>query len=160
MMRAEPPSPAQQQVFHELSREQASEIAQLEARRAQIAGDADTLPRLKALHSRLHATEIRDVVRRLSACGDSAAGELRDLVTALVDHATIVERYPETRSTWLRLEVRWTPDVQKLLAAGLLWLDTPPAPPAPPDARALARRERQRRYRAGRAERAQRSSAP
>lgn len=41
----------------------------------------------------------------------------------------MVERQPAHRSSWLRLQVTWTPEVQALLDAGLLTLDEPlPAP--------------------------------
>jgi hypothetical protein len=87
---------------------------------ASLKQDAQDMPRLKALHARLTQTEVRTLVDGFLKHGDHVA--LRDLVTAVVDHATLVERVPTTRSRWLRFEVCWTADVDKLLSAGLLWL--------------------------------------
>jgi hypothetical protein len=73
------------------------------------------------------------------------AGAARVLV-GLVDSARVVERRPESHPVWLRAEVRWIPDVETLLAAGLLHLAAPPAGPVVPTSAEL-RRERKRRYR-------------
>ena len=43
--------------------------------------------------------------------------ELRNLALMFVESATIVERVPELRSTWLRAEVVWTKPLQVLIDA-------------------------------------------
>jgi hypothetical protein len=67
------------------------------------------------------------VVDRLRAAVQDMA--LRDLVESLVASAVVVESWPERRSTWARMEVMWTDDVQSLLDAEELTLDRPPARP-------------------------------
>jgi hypothetical protein len=59
----------------------------------------------------------------------------------------MVERWPERKSTWIRLEIEggWTEPVQTLLDAGALKLG--PEPPHPPiDPRQERARARLRRY--------------
>ena len=63
-----------------------------------------------------------------------------------MDSARVTERRPESHPVWLRVEVRWVPDVESLLAAGLLQLADPPAGPVVLTSAEL-RRERKRRYR-------------
>jgi len=69
--------------------------------------------------------EIPDVVD--AALGQGNTEALRALVLPLVASARLVERTPTWNAVWARVEVTWTPDVQKLLDAGLLQLE-PPAP--------------------------------
>jgi hypothetical protein len=77
---------------------------------------------------------------------DTAA--LRDVLQLTVQAARLVERWPGgRRTTWVRAEVEWTPDVQLLLDAGLLVLEPAPERDAERRARELAA-ERARRYRA------------
>jgi DNA invertase Pin-like site-specific DNA recombinase len=119
------PTTEEREAFAQVRAELGSQIAAREHELAQVAAGAEALPRLRALHKKLGQTELGPLCERLRAQGNTVA--LRDLLTELVDHATLAERFPERRSTWLRLEVTWTPDVATLVQHGLLVLD-PPAP--------------------------------
>jgi hypothetical protein len=116
--------------FRELGREIAARIKALEARLEHTAQRARDIPNLRALHERLTQTPLATLVDRLTERGKEA--ELRDLVLALVASAHLVERQPHYRSTWVRLDITWTPDVQTLLDAGLLQLASPPERPYHP----------------------------
>jgi hypothetical protein len=89
-------------------------------------------------------TEISTLVDQLLARGDVIG--LRDLITELVESATLVERVPVVRSLWLRLEVTCTEEVALLARAGLLTFGPEPEPPVLPSPKERER-ERQRRYR-------------
>jgi hypothetical protein len=120
--------------------------AQLQALEEQVAaagGEAGAnLATLEKLHNRLR-TLAADVDCAVSA-GDLAA--LRALVAPLVRSARIVQRVPETRTTWARAAVEWTNEVALLLKAGVLALaDDVTAPEYDPE-RAARRRELQRAY--------------
>jgi DNA invertase Pin-like site-specific DNA recombinase len=120
MVEIEEPTAEDRAAFEAVRCEMGARIRDLEQQQAQLKHDAQALPRLRKLHERLTKTEIGDVIDGLQAHGDEVG--LRDLVTGLVQSATLVERYPQTRSTWLRLHVTWQPDVQKLLDHGYLTL--------------------------------------
>jgi DNA invertase Pin-like site-specific DNA recombinase len=124
------PTPAEITAFREIGREIDARIKALEARLEQTAQRARDIPKLRALHERVTQTPLADVVDRLLEQGKEA--ELRDLVLALVASARLAERQPRYRSTWIRLEVTWTPDVQTLLDDGKLWLSPPPERPYHP----------------------------
>lgn len=110
-------------------RARAAEISvQVQTLKAQLSGAqqaAEALSSLHKLHQKLTMVEIPDVVD--AALGQGNTEALRALVLPLVASARLVERTPTWNAVWARVEVTWTPDVQKLLDAGLLQLE-PPAP--------------------------------
>lgn len=136
------PTPEQVVAYREVSAEISTRIRSLEAQLADVTQKAAIIPDLRALHERLTRTELATVVSTLSDQGDDDG--LRALLLEVVQSACLVERRPARNSTWLRLEVTWTPDVQMLLDAGLLWLDATPEPPVLPRSVALARARTQR----------------
>jgi len=102
------------------------------------------MARLRAVHTKLTRTQVADAIDDLQDQGDTQG--LREFLGGLVDSARVTERRPESHPVWLRAEVRWVPDVETLLAAGLLHLADSPAGPVVPTSAEL-RRERKRRYR-------------
>jgi Recombinase zinc beta ribbon domain len=124
------PTPEELAAFRELGREIGARIKALEARLEQTTQRAHAIPNLRALHERLTQTPVAAVVDRLLEQGKEA--ELRDLIRALVESARLVERQPRYRSTWIRLEVTWTPAVQTLLDVGKLHLAPSPERPNHP----------------------------
>lgn len=137
------PTPEEVAAFRELGAEISVRIRGLEARLADVSQQAAVVPDLRALHERLTSTEPAEFIDRLTAYGDDDG--LREVLLDVVESACLVERRPEHNSTWVRLEVTWTPAVQKLIDAGLLWLDAAPEPPQLSRSVELAR-ARYRRY--------------
>ena len=123
----EDPTPEQIATFREVSAEISARIRALEAQLKTTEARAVAVPDLKRLHEHLTHTEIADALDALNAREDREG--LRALVLELAATARLVERRPDRRPVWARVEVTWTPDVQTLLDAGLLWLDDPVAPP-------------------------------
>jgi hypothetical protein len=143
--------PEEMAAFHTRGQEIATTIRGLKARLAQLSRRASRVPDLRALHRRLATTEIATVVDELVArradpgLREEATLKLRTLVIELVSSARMVERWPEHKSTWVRLNVAWTEAVQTLLDAGALALG--PEPPHPPiDPREERARARLHRY--------------
>jgi hypothetical protein len=149
--------PTEEQVatFREISAEISARIRALESKLATTAQRAAHVPNLQRLHQQLTETELAAVVDGLAAADDHEG--LRALVLGLIASATLVEKRPEKHMKWARVAVTWTPDVQVLLDAGLLWLDEPP--PAPEFLTGAARRRERdrRRYAVKRARRQQQS---
>jgi hypothetical protein len=97
------------------------------------------------VYAALTQAEIPSVVASAQERNDTAP--LRELLQLTVQEARIVERWPGgRRTTWARVAVVWTPDVQLLLETGCLALDAPPTPPTDQAAREKAA-ARARRYR-------------
>jgi hypothetical protein len=129
--------------------------AQLEALPARPELNISTV---HALHERLAEADLAGRVQRAYEAGDVPL--LRELLAALVQSATIVERTRWGKKVWLRAAVTWTPQVAALIRAGYLLLDEPAEAPGlhsdEEDAAERARRdraraaERVRRYRARR----------
>ncbi len=139
------PSPEVLQAFQEVSEEMSGRIKALEAQLArQDQPMQPRLPDLKRIHQQLLHTDLAEFIRGLADDDDTLS--LRDIVLAIVESARLVDRRPAINSKWLRFEVVWTPAVQTLLDAGLLWLDMPPEAPYFPT-RAERRRDEQRRRR-------------
>jgi len=90
-----------------------------------------------ALHRRLIDTDLSAYVQELRDAGDIRS--LRELTMELVTAARVVERRPERNSTWLRVEVTWTPAVAALLCAGLLSVDATDRADGPTDVGPSAR---------------------
>jgi len=139
------PTPQDRAAFDEIRREESATIRDMESQLATFSASTEALPRLRALHARLTQTEIPQLIDGLRAAGETVA--LRDTVTELVQSAVLADSWPERRRAWLRFEVTWTDDVQKLIDAGLLWLDEQPQPPTL-DPAVTAKRATQARYRA------------
>jgi hypothetical protein len=118
----------QQAAFDRVRARLSAEITDLEHQLAVLQDAAKETPRLRRLHEKLTRTSVGGLVDTLVAQDDPAG--LRDLIVTLVDHATVVERYPSTRSWWMRCQVTWSADVYKLLQAGLLTLGPEPERPA------------------------------
>lgn len=133
----EDPAPEEMTAFREVSTELAGEVRALEKQLAAMRVKAENLCRLQMLHEWFSGMEVSAHIADLRAAGKVV--ELRDDVAALVQSATVVERWPERHSTWVRLAVTWTEDVQMLLDAGLLTLDPEPQRP-----RLSAEKERRR----------------
>jgi hypothetical protein len=121
--------PEEPAAFHTRGQEIATTIRSLKAQLAQFSRRASRVPDLRALHKRLTTTEIASVVDELvarradPALHEGATAKLRTLIVDLVSSARMVERWPEHKSTWVRLEVEWTESVQTLLDAGALKLN-------------------------------------
>jgi site-specific DNA recombinase len=124
------PTPAEIAAFREVGREIDARIKALQAQLEQTAQRARDIPNLRALHERLTQTPVATVVDKLMDQGKET--ELRDLILALVESAQLVERQPRYRSTWIRLEITWTPAVQTLLDVGKLHLAPLPERPYHP----------------------------
>jgi hypothetical protein len=118
MVEIDEPTPADRAAFEAVRCELGARIRELEQQQAHLAHDAQALPRLRALHERLTTREIGSQIDEHLARGNTVG--LRDLLVDLVQSATLVERYPDVRSRWLRFEVTWTEEVGLLARAGLL----------------------------------------
>jgi Recombinase len=127
MVEIREPTQEDRDAFEMVRCEMGQRIRDIEQQQKQLAHDAAALPRLRALHDQLSRTQIGAQVDGLLEHGQTVA--LRDLLAGLVESATLVERTPVVRSTWLRFAVTWTPEVRALLEAGLLTLA--PEPPRP-----------------------------
>jgi hypothetical protein len=126
------PTPEEVAVFRQIGAEYAARITAIEQELAALGARAARLPALRKLHQTLTRTELADVVDGLLAEGQTE--RLREQIAEVVASAHVVERWPEARSTWVRMKVTWQPDVQALLEAGLLCEDEPVARPEPPPA--------------------------
>jgi hypothetical protein len=124
MLEIEEPTKEDRAAFEAVRCEMGARIRELGSQQAQLQLDAAALPRLRNLHARLTTTELGDLIDQLLQAGGHVP--LRDLLVDLIDSAVLAERYPASRSTWLRMEVRWSADVQTLLSAVIT-----PIPPHP-----------------------------
>src|SRR5205085_839583 len=109
------PTPEEVTVFRQIGAEYAGRITTIEQELAALGARAARLPALRKLHQTLTRTELADVVDGLLAEGQTE--RLRDQLADLVESAHVLERWPEARSTWVRMKVTWQPDVQALLDA-------------------------------------------
>jgi Recombinase zinc beta ribbon domain len=148
------PTPEERAAFSQIKAEIVARIRSLESQLHETSERATTLPDLRQLHERLTRIELATLVDDLLAQGDEDG--LRELVLDVVQAARVVERWPKRRTTWVRVDVTWTPRVQELLKAGLLRLDAPPTLPPPPEippriskARARNRRHYWRKHHPG-----------
>ncbi len=142
---ADDPTPEERAAFNEVRNEMSARIRSLETQQAALEERTAALPNLRTLHARFITTPVAAVVDKLLANGDEES--LRALICELVESARLVERWPDRRSKWVRLEVTWNPDVRLLLEAELLVPDPPAACPiAEPTKRQLQCRASSQRY--------------
>jgi hypothetical protein len=109
-------------VFHADGAEISAHISRLEAEIAALptpkSTNADTL---LALHRRLVQLDLgREIEQAVQAQNWLL---LREFCQTVVQSATVVERRPQKKARWLRMEVEWVPEVRDLLAHGLLALE-------------------------------------
>jgi hypothetical protein len=136
------PTPQEVQAHREVGREISGRITALEAQIATVPAPAVSMPSLRTLHEQLRKADLATVIDQLAAQGDEVG--LRDLLLLLVNKATVLDRVPANKSKWLKVEVRWTQDVELLLKASLLTL----APDVQrPDYPATLQEQRQQVYR-------------
>jgi len=114
------PTPQEVAAHRAIGREIGDRIAAHEAAIAALPAGTVTTMDLAALHGQFTRVSPGDQAAALAAAGNHTM--LRELVAALVAGATVIDRIPEVRSSWVRVAVTWAPDVQTLLDAGLLTL--------------------------------------
>lgn len=117
--------PEERTAFREVRTEIATRIRSLEAQLSGVQERAVSLPGLRALHAELMRVPVAGLVQTLRAEGGTLA--LRAFLQTLISHTHVVERRPDYRPAWVRVDVTWTDDVQTLLDAGLL-KEAPPDP--------------------------------
>jgi hypothetical protein len=109
---------------------------------------------LRALYDRLRQPDLAQDLMQAQETGDVAG--LRELLAGLVAQAVIVQRIgggANGKTSWVRIECSWTPDIQLLLQHGVLTLDPPaPAPWVPATTAERLRHWRARRRAARQAE--------
>jgi hypothetical protein len=137
-------SPEEVIVFRELGQEIQGRIDALETALDALPTVALTARDLQTVHHELAHIMLGEVVQELAATGDAVA--LRALVLKLVESAKVVDRVPDVRSRWLRVEVTWTREVQLLIDAGLLTLAPDAGRPAYESDPVARRRARQLDY--------------
>jgi len=144
--RDDEPTRAERDAHRVVTAEIAVRIEALAARCDEARKTIVPLPDLKTAHELLRHMSIRDTAMDCVATGDGA--RLRQLIKGWVSSATLVERWPDINSSWLRFEVDWSPVARALMGAGLLTLEDAPGRPEPDsDAAALSREEVARRHR-------------
>jgi DNA invertase Pin-like site-specific DNA recombinase len=142
----EDPTPEEVAEHRAIGREINDRVKALSDALARLPEAKVNLPDLATLHQRLTHTEIGAVVRALADAGDESA--LRDLALLLVKQARVVERVPENKTKWVRVEAAWTDDVGVLLKAGLLTVAPDVGRPDYPATLKELRRQKYLRYNA------------
>lgn len=146
LARVKNPDATDYAIFDEVRAEIRARINALEAQLADIDQAPDRLLELRTLHAELHKTDIARELDDADLHDPIDRALVRTLLLKTVASASAIDRQPQCRSTWLRLEIAWSENVQVLLDAGLLRLDEPAPAPIAPDPRGL-RRQAQQRYR-------------
>jgi hypothetical protein len=104
--------------FHEQGTAISGRISRLEAEIAALPTPKRTSPDiLLALHRRLVQLDLGWEIEQAVAAENWAP--LREFCQAVVQSAKVVERQPQKKARWLRMEVTWTPEVRELLDQGL-----------------------------------------
>jgi hypothetical protein len=126
-LRGDEPGPAELEAFAAVASEREARIARLEKDLASVQRAPDRMPDLQALHARLSQTELRTLFARLLwTDGARHQAAVRAILLETVSSAVLLEREPARYSTWLRMQVTWTADVQDLLDAHLLQIEAGP----------------------------------
>jgi site-specific DNA recombinase len=128
-------------VGKEISAEIARLKSQLEEAKARQPHAAECL----ATYARIVTMDPGNALEALLVAGEH--DQARELLLALVDYAVVIARKPLVNTRWVRLAIRWKPDIQALLDAGFFWLDSRDDTPAFP-CRKEQSRLAQQRYRA------------
>jgi hypothetical protein len=99
----------------------------IEGQLAALPVAAVNLPAVRDLYTLLSTISLREEIEEARD-----TRELRDVVGVLVEKAWVVERVPQSRSKWLRMEVHWSQEAAMLLESGLWVLDEQEPSPAQP----------------------------
>jgi hypothetical protein len=78
---------------------------------------------LLALHGRLVQLDLEREIEQAVQAEHWVL--LRELCQMVVGSAVVVERRPQKKARWVRMEVTWMPEVQDLLDLGLLVVTSP-----------------------------------
>ncbi len=143
-MLADDPSPAELAAYRDLSKELSDRVLEAERQLAALPPSPPSVLDAKQLHAEFSRIDLATVIDGLVQ--ENMEAELRSLVLKLVKSATITERIPATRSTWLRAEVEWNEPVQALIDAGQIELGPDVQSPAYPKTPRELHREAMRRY--------------
>ena len=140
----EEPAPQEKAAHRKRGRELSDDIVACEAAIAALPAETATVLDLKTMHEQFMRTSIADQVAALVAANNDAM--LREVLLALVESAKVVERVPEQRSTWARVDITWSKEVQMLIQADLLRLGPDVERPYYPATVQEQRRARYLRY--------------
>jgi DNA invertase Pin-like site-specific DNA recombinase len=131
------------EAHREMGKRLYSQLQAVEQQVAAAGGEGGAnIAELEKLHGRLRTLAMD--LERAAIAGDDEG--LRKLVAPLVRSARIVQRVPETRTTWARAAVEWTDDVALLLKADVLAQGDDVVAPDFAAEQAERRRARQQRY--------------
>jgi site-specific DNA recombinase len=137
--------------FRDVSRELSDAVIAIEQQLAALPASPPSVLDAKQLHEECSKLNLSELIDGLVA--EDLEAELREVLLRLVQSATIVQRLPAIRSTWLRAEVVWTPAVQALLTSGQIELlpdaPVPSYPSTPGEVHAAAMKRYRARKRAG-----------
>jgi len=143
-MLIEEPTDDEVALFRQIGAETAASIKNLEAQLATTPAPTLDVAATEEMHRRMRDEPLAPAIAEAVALG--AWPLLREVVVGLVESARVVDRVPENKSTWLRVEVTWVPEIQALLDAGLLRLEPEPQRPYYPATKAAQQRARYLRY--------------
>ncbi len=132
-------------LFRQRGAEIAAAIRSLEAQLAAVPTPVLDVAALEELRRGfLENFSLADTIARAVEARGWAA--LKELCEGYIESARVVDRVPENKSTWLRVEVTWRPEIQALLDCGALVLGPETQRPDYPATKAEQQRARYLRY--------------